>query len=72
MNDQTIYIMTQISNARANVVCRIEYCDDETIHAFVDNAHFVFEIGSDDDEYVFVNVDDANDIISFPMCCDEY
>lgn len=72
MNDLTIHLMTQISNARPNVVCRIDFdVSNETIHAYVDDTHFVCAVGSDDDEFCFVNIDDASDIIRFPIMSDD-
>lgn len=72
MNDITIHIMTQISMQRANVVCRVVFdVENEMIHAYVDDAHYVMSVSSDDDEYVFVNIDDANDIVRFPIACDD-
>lgn len=32
---------------------QITYTDDELIHIDVDGVRYTFEIGSDDDEYVF-------------------
>jgi hypothetical protein len=38
--------------------------DDEVIHLFVDDVEFIFEIGSDDDEYVFAN---GNTLFRIPL-----
>jgi hypothetical protein len=37
----------------------VTHTDDEVIHIDVDGVRYTFEIGSDDEEYVFTNEDDT-------------
>lgn len=50
-------------DARVNVV----YTDDEIIHIDVDGHRYTFEIGSDDDQYVF---DDGATAFTIPLFLD--
>ncbi|RZI59133.1 MAG: hypothetical protein EOP94_02895 [Zymomonas sp.] len=45
----------------------ITYTEDEIIHIDVDGHRYTFEIGSDDDEYVF---DDRSTCFSIPLFLD--
>jgi hypothetical protein len=45
----------------------ITYTDDEIIHIDVDDHRFTFEIGSDDDAYIF---SDGSISFSIPIFCD--
>ena len=40
----------------------VSYPQDEVIHILIDDRLFVFEIGSDDDSYVFSNGEDCFEI----------
>lgn len=46
---------------------RVNYTDDETIHIDVNGHRFTFEIGSDDDAYIF---DDGVSSFTIPLFLD--
>jgi hypothetical protein len=57
---QADYLKRMIGERRVGATVHIE-CDpiDEIITAWIDGVPFIFEIGSDDDDYVFVYGDDV-------------
>lgn len=57
---QADYLKRMIADQRVGATVRIQ-CDpiDEIITTWIDGVPYVFEIGSDDDEYVFVYGDDV-------------
>jgi hypothetical protein len=46
----------------ANANIRIVHRRDETIHVYIDSDHYVMQISSDDDQFIF-ECDNANAII---------
>lgn len=58
--EQTAYLTAMIGEQRPGVAVRIEAdAEAEIITAWIGGLPYVFEIGSDDDEYVFVHGDDV-------------
>lgn len=63
--EQTAYLTATISEQRPGVTVHIEVdAEAEIITAWINDLPYVFEIGSDDDEYVFVH---GNDAIVVPL-----
>lgn len=63
--EQTAYLIAMIENQRPGVKVHIEAdAEAEIITAWIDTLRYVFEIGSDDDEYVFIH---GNDVIVVPL-----
>lgn len=63
--EQIAYLTAMIGEQRPGVADRIEAdVEAEIITAWIDGLPYVFEIGSDDDEYVFVH---GNDVIVVPL-----
>lgn len=76
--DEMMMLMTRFATHfhPENVVVTITYTDDERIIATIirDDARvmtYTFEITSDDDAYVFVNDDDASDVITYEIPTDD-
>lgn len=60
IDNQATYLTVAIKDQRPGTTVGIMIdTDAETITAWIDGLPYVFEIGSDDDEYVFVYGDDV-------------
>jgi hypothetical protein len=53
------YLTAQAKRLFPNSHVIVSYPQDEVIHILIDDRLFVFEIGSEDEEYVFSNGDDC-------------
>ena len=79
MTDALTYILDQFKIAQPHATTNaVTFNDDETISVVVayndladDDNEYEMHVMSDDDAYVFVNVDDMNDVVTFPIPCDD-
>ena len=79
MNDALTYIRDQFKIAQPHATTiAVTFNDDETISVVVayndhadDDNEYEMHVMSDDDAYVFMNVDEMNDVVTFPIPCDD-
>lgn len=61
------HLLSHMQKLFPEAVINITYTDDEIIHIDVDGHRFTFEIGSDDDAYIF---DDGVASFAIPLYLD--
>lgn len=73
MNDErdsryATILATDFERASGIPVVEVKFNDeDETIHVITHSDSYTFQIGSDDDEFIFENDRDEGNLVRFPL-----